>query len=141
MPSPLSPRLAATHAAFVSERPNGADEDVHMLPAIVDHIIDRCSKPGDVVFDPFAGFGTTLKRAIALGRRKSIGVTALNGFTSHLFGDLPIDRTFARGTEHRTNLRNNLIEVRGIHHLLHLCTRIYALTAHLPNDLFGSFVT
>lgn len=68
MHSPLSPRLTATHDAFLSARPHGADEDVHMLPAIVDHIIDRCSMPGDNVFDPFAGFGTTLERALALDR-------------------------------------------------------------------------
>lgn len=40
-----------------------------MLAGVVDHVIVRCSAPGDVVFDPFAGFGTTLDRAVALGRR------------------------------------------------------------------------
>lgn len=66
--SPLAARLTATHAEFVAARPHDAEEDVHMIPAIVDHIINRCSAPGDVVFDPFAGFGTTLVRALALGR-------------------------------------------------------------------------
>lgn len=39
-----------------------------MIAALVDHVIERCSAPGDVVFDPFAGFGTTIERAVALGR-------------------------------------------------------------------------
>ncbi|MBV1780906.1 site-specific DNA-methyltransferase [Paeniglutamicibacter sp. ABSL32-1] len=74
--SPLDSRLAALHDTFLSERPPGADEDVHMLPAIVDHVIERCSKPGDMVFDPFAGFGTTIERAVALGR-KALGIELL----------------------------------------------------------------
>lgn len=74
--SPLAPRLSATHAAFVRARPVGAEEDVHMLPEVVDHIIDRCSRPGELVFDPFAGFGTTLHRALAHGRR-ALGIELL----------------------------------------------------------------
>lgn len=65
----LDSPLATTLQAFVEARPPGADEDVHMVPAIVDHVIERLSQPGDVVFDPFAGFGTTLQRAVHLGRR------------------------------------------------------------------------
>lgn len=40
-----------------------------MLAAIVDHVVARCTAPGDTVLDPFAGFGTTLLRAVASGRR------------------------------------------------------------------------
>ena len=74
--SPLAPRLFATHDEFLRDRPPGADEDVHMVRAVVDHIIERCSAPGDTVFDPFAGFGTTLDRAVALGRA-AIGIELL----------------------------------------------------------------
>lgn len=74
--SPLAPSLPATIAAFHAERPAGADEDVHMLSALVDHVLDRCSRPGDTVFDPFAGFGTTLARAVALDRH-AIGIELL----------------------------------------------------------------
>ncbi|MFA7497993.1 MAG: DNA methyltransferase [Leucobacter sp.] len=75
-PSPLDARLYATHETFLAERPAGADEDVHMFAAAVDHVIERCSGPGDTVFDPFAGFGTTLQRAVALGRQ-AIGIELL----------------------------------------------------------------
>lgn len=74
--SPLDSQLTASHDTFLAERPPGADEDVHMLPAIVDHVIERCSKPGDLVFDPFAGFGTTIERAVALGR-EALGIELL----------------------------------------------------------------
>ena len=74
--SPLDSQLSASHDTFLAERPPGADEDVHMLPAIVDHVIERCSKPGDLVFDPFAGFGTTIERAVALGR-EALGIELL----------------------------------------------------------------
>lgn len=74
--SPLDARLEAAHSTFVSERPPGADEDVHMMTALVDHVIERCSSPGDLVFDPFAGFGTTIERAMALGRN-ALGIELL----------------------------------------------------------------
>ena len=74
--SPLDARLPATYRAFLDSRPPGADEDVHMLPALVDHVIERCTAHGDLVVDPFAGFGTTLDRAVALGRR-ALGVELL----------------------------------------------------------------
>lgn len=72
----LDPQLIATHAKFIAGRPVGADEDVHMLASIVDHVIERCSAPGELVFDPFAGFGTTIERASVLGR-KTLGIELL----------------------------------------------------------------
>lgn len=74
--SPLEPRLTALHQTFLNDRPPGSDEDVHMIAELVDHVIERCSRPGDTVFDPFAGFGTTIARAAALGRR-SVGIELL----------------------------------------------------------------
>lgn len=89
--SPLDPELFASHTAFIAERPLGADEDVHMLPAIVDHIIERCTTPGDVVLDPFAGFGTTLDRAVALGRQ-AVGMELLPDRVAYLTGRVPSAR-------------------------------------------------
>ncbi|MDN6173678.1 MAG: site-specific DNA-methyltransferase [Yaniella sp.] len=74
--SPLDRQLFALHDKFLAERPTGADEDVHMPPSIVEHIIERCTKPGDLVLDPFAGFGTTLDRAVALDRH-AVGLELL----------------------------------------------------------------
>lgn len=74
--SPLDPTLSALHATFEAERPTGAEEDVHMVASLVDHVIERCSEPGGLVFDPFAGFGTTIARAIALGR-EALGIELL----------------------------------------------------------------
>ncbi|GAB3694514.1 hypothetical protein GCM10027595_07320 [Corynebacterium nasicanis] len=75
--------MSATHDAFLAARPPGAEEDVHMLPAIVDDIITRYSAPGEVVLDPFAGFGTTLIRALGLGRR-AVGVELLPERVAHI---------------------------------------------------------
>ena len=47
-----------------------------MLANLVDHVIERCTAAGALVCDPFAGFGTTLARADALGRR-GIGIELL----------------------------------------------------------------
>ncbi|MDO5513134.1 TRM11 family methyltransferase [Corynebacterium sp.] len=76
-------RLTASHDTFLRTRPPGADEDVHMVPAIVDHIIERFSSPGDLVLDPFAGYGTTLDRALQLGRRAA-GIELLPDRVAHI---------------------------------------------------------
>jgi SAM-dependent methyltransferase len=53
-----------------------ADSTAHpakMLPAVAAHAIRRYTRPGDLVFDPMAGSGTTLVEAIDAGRR-AVGV-------------------------------------------------------------------
>ena len=62
-----------------------------MLSAVVDHVIERCSKPGDLVFDPFAGFGTTMERAVALGRG-ALGVELLPDRVEYLRTRVPSAR-------------------------------------------------
>lgn len=86
--NPLDPKLAARYDDFIASRPPGADEDVHMLPDIVNHIIQRCSHRGDVILDPFAGYGTTLSRAIVQGR-KAIGVEVLPERAKYLAQHIP----------------------------------------------------
>ncbi|QFU86762.1 TRM11 family methyltransferase [Amycolatopsis sp. YIM 10] len=44
-----------------------------MLPAVAAHAIRHYTRPGDLVFDPMAGSGTTLVEAIDAGRR-AVGV-------------------------------------------------------------------
>jgi DNA modification methylase len=36
------------------------DDDVRSVEFLVEHFIEHFTRPGDTVFDPFAGFGTTL---------------------------------------------------------------------------------
>ena len=86
--SPLAAQLSTSHEIFLAERPPGAEEDVHMVSSLVDHIIERCSKPGDLVFDPFAGFGTTLIRAVALGRQ-ALGIELLPDRVDYLHDRIP----------------------------------------------------
>lgn len=86
--SPLDPSLTATLATFLAERPPGADEDVHMVSANVAHVIERCSEPGDLVFDPFAGFGTTIEQAVLLGRQ-ALGIELLPERVDYLRNRVP----------------------------------------------------
>lgn len=44
------------------------DDDVRYTSELVKHFIDLYTEPGDLVFDPFAGYGTTLKAAEEMGR-------------------------------------------------------------------------
>lgn len=43
-------------------------DDVRYTSAFVKHFLEEYSKPGDVIFDPFVGFGTTLVAAEEAGR-------------------------------------------------------------------------
>lgn len=63
-------------AEVLAERHPDADEDVHFAEAIVAAALEDLTQPGDLVLDPFAGFGTTLRVADRLGRR-AIGIELL----------------------------------------------------------------
>jgi tRNA G10 N-methylase Trm11 len=43
-------------------------DDVRYPESLVEYFLEQYSQPGDVVFDPFAGFGTTLLVAESMGR-------------------------------------------------------------------------
>lgn len=68
-------RSAATRVLRVRSRVPRADrppefaDDLCFSPDLVAAFIEAFTAPGDVVFDPFAGFGTTLRTAEQLGRR------------------------------------------------------------------------
>ena len=44
------------------------DDDVRYPESLVEHFLEQYTQPGDVVFDPFAGFATTLFVAERMGR-------------------------------------------------------------------------
>lgn len=64
------------HDQVVAERHPRADEDVHLARALVQAVLEDLTRPGDLVLDPFAGFGTTLRVAEETGRR-AVGVELL----------------------------------------------------------------
>jgi SAM-dependent methyltransferase len=53
--------------------PGTSAHPAKMLPAIAAHAIEQLTQPGDVVFDPMCGAGTSLVEAVHLGRR-TVGV-------------------------------------------------------------------
>lgn len=72
----LPPYLNATSAELAAERVAAADEDVHFTEAVAATVIDSLTRAGDLVLDPFAGFGTTLAVARRL-QRQAVGVELL----------------------------------------------------------------
>ena len=72
-----APEPLLLHAAdLVAERPPGTSDDIHFTEALAASIIEHASRPGDLVLDPFAGYGTTMAVAERLGRR-AIGIELL----------------------------------------------------------------
>jgi DNA modification methylase len=60
-------------ADLIAERPDGTADDIHFTEALAESVIGHASRPGDLVLDPFAGYGTTVVVAERLGRR-AIGI-------------------------------------------------------------------
>jgi len=51
----------------------GTEDDIHFTEALASSVIAHTTKPGDLVLDPFAGYGTTVAVAERMGRR-AIGI-------------------------------------------------------------------
>jgi tRNA G10 N-methylase Trm11 len=51
------------------DRPPEYEDDISFPPELVEAFIAEYTKPGDLIFDPFAGFGTTLVVAERMDRR------------------------------------------------------------------------
>lgn len=64
----MRPWLMLTRAELVSQRPAGQAADVHFTESLAASVIGEYSSGGDVVLDPFAGFGTTPHVAALMGR-------------------------------------------------------------------------
>jgi DNA modification methylase len=60
-------------ADLVAERPADTADDIHFTEALAASVIGYASQPGDLVLDPFAGYGTTVAVAERMGRR-TIGI-------------------------------------------------------------------
>ena len=69
----MNPPLVLRAADLVAERPEGTSDDIHFTEALAASVIGYASQPGELVLDPFAGYGTTLMVAERMGRR-AIGI-------------------------------------------------------------------
>jgi len=59
-----------------AQRPHGEVDDVHFTEALAESVLADTTAPGDVVLDPFAGYGTTLVVAERM-ERTAVGVELL----------------------------------------------------------------
>ncbi len=75
--------------------PEFQNDDVRFSESLAEHFILQCSEPAQVVFDPFAGYGTTLRIAEKLGRsaygieydaQRAVYVKGLLQHPEHLIG-------------------------------------------------------
>ena len=69
----MNPPVLLRIADIVAERPAGTGDDIHFTEALAASVIGHASSPGDLVLDPFAGYGTTVAVAERMGRR-AIGI-------------------------------------------------------------------
>jgi DNA modification methylase len=72
----VKPYLLLRAAELHAQRPTGEVDDVHFTEALAASVVEETTGPGDLVLDPFAGYGTTLAVAARLGRR-AVGVEVL----------------------------------------------------------------
>jgi DNA modification methylase len=63
-------------ADLLAERPEGTSDDIHFTEALAASVIGHASQPGELVLDPFAGYGTTVMVAERMERR-AIGIELL----------------------------------------------------------------
>ena len=70
-------------------------DDVRYSEALVRRFLDEYTEPGQVVLDPFAGFGTTMRVAEAMGRR-GIAVELLEDRVAYIRSEAP-DAAVIRG--------------------------------------------
>ena len=76
------------------------NDDVRFSDSFAEFFISHFTKPGDTVFDPFAGFGTTLFAAEKLGRR-AVGVELIQERAEYIK-----ERLYAQSAIHCGNALN-----------------------------------
>jgi SAM-dependent methyltransferase len=81
--------------------PESTAHPAKMLPAVAAHAIRAYTRPGDLVFDPMAGSGTTLVEAIDAGRR-AVGVEYEPHWVSVAHANLDLARQ--RGHDHEAEV-------------------------------------
>jgi len=69
----MRPSIILRATDLVAERPPGTADDIHFTEALAASVIGYASQPGDLVLDPFAGYGTAVAVAARMGRR-AIGI-------------------------------------------------------------------
>ena len=69
-------RFVLRAADLEAERPPGTSDEIHFTEALAASVIEHASQPGEVVLDPFVGYGTTVVVAERLGRQ-GIGIELL----------------------------------------------------------------
>ena len=69
----MIPPLVLRASDIAAERPEGTGDDIHFTEALASSVIAHTTQPGDLVLDPFAGYGTTVAVAERMGRR-AIGI-------------------------------------------------------------------
>ena len=65
----MNPWLVLSRREFDGERPDGIFEDVRFPERLAENVIGAFSSRGELVLDPFAGYGTTALVALRMGRR------------------------------------------------------------------------
>lgn len=100
----MRPYLLLRAAELHTQRPSGTADDVHFTEALAASVIEDASGPGDLVLDPFAGYGTTLAVAHRLGRQ-AVGVELLDEHLAIARERVPDEVPLVRGdARHLTEL-------------------------------------
>lgn len=127
----MKPYLLLRAAELEAERPAGSTDDVHFTEALATSVIEDTTSVGEVVLDPFAGYGTTLAVATRLGR-EAVGVELLAEHVEQITA-----RTAGRATIVHGDARNLAELVRGPVDLVLTSPPYMTSVDHPENPLTG----